>query len=139
MTNLTTPPWGRNSESADKITTGNIEYPTTLVQVCKSKLPVRPANMLKTTYRKIEETTIQPSITPNWIFPASNWKRQKDMYRRIGPDKSESWYTTGFTRNGLSIDLVFLQIWSGCIPSSSSRGSSSSKLAEPPPPPMGPP
>ena len=46
------------------------------------------------------------------------------------------------TRNGFKIDLVFFQIWSGWIPSSSRSGSSSSKLVAPPigpvPPPIGP-
>lgn len=41
-------------------------------RVCRSKFPFLPANILNTTYRKIEETTIHPTITPNWIFPASN-------------------------------------------------------------------
>lgn len=128
ITRMTDPPCGTNSARADRITIGSIEYPTRLKHLYKSKLPFRPASMLNTVYKKTAEMVAHPRIIPKWIFPESNWKSPKAKKNRNGPERSASKWRSVFVRNGMSIEIVLLQICFVLMPSSSRRGGSSSKF-----------
>lgn len=103
-----------------------------LKHLCRSRFPFLPANILKTTYKKMAATVIHPKMIPKWILPASNWNNPKETIKRNGPERSASSCKSGLTRKGLRMESVLLQICLVLIPSSSRRGGSSSKLRLPP-------